>query len=124
MKIFEKTDQVLSALRHADYAALRSTVYLRENDVTALSFDKLSAREGYVELQRYTSDQIILKVKNPRNSILVITNNFSPYWKATVDGIETKIFPVDNTFQGVYVRSGEHKVIIEYSPHYAIHLGS
>ena len=89
-----------------------------------MSFDKLGASEGCIDLQRFTSDHITLKVKNPQNSILVITNNYSPYWKATMDGIETKLFPVDHTFQGIYIRSGEHKVILEYSPPYAIHLGS
>lgn len=120
VRLFEESQQVLAALRHAEYAELRSTAYLKQSDLRFLAFGKLGVRKGYVELERYTSDQIILKVDNPQNSILIITNNFSPYWKATVDGIGTKVFPVDHSFQGIYVTSGEHKVILDYSPPYAI----
>jgi hypothetical protein len=123
-RLFGESKQVLEALRHADYTDLRSTAYLKQSDLASLSFDKLGASKGYIELQRYTSDRIILKVKNPQNSILIITNNFNPYWKATLDGIKTKVFPVDHTFQGIYVGSGEHEVVLEYSPPYAIRLGS
>lgn len=120
VRLFEESKQVLEALRQADYAELRSTAYLKKSDVAFLSFGKLGVTKGYVELQSYTSDRIILKVNNPQSSILIITNNFSPYWKATVNGIKTTVFPVDHTFQGVYVGSGEHKVVLEYSPPYAI----
>ena len=121
-KYFEKTEQLLAALRCASYADLRSTVYLEKGDSNFSSLNKLDKKRGSIEIESHTSDKIILKVKNPQNSILVITNNFSPYWKATIDGIETKLFPVDHTFQGIYVSGGEHKIKIEYSPPYAIHL--
>lgn len=124
VRLFGKFKQVLEALRHADYADLRSTAYLKQSDLAFLSLCKLGARNGRVEIEAYSSDQIILKLNNPQNSILVITNNFSPHWKATVDGVKTKVFPVDHTFQGMYVRSGEHKVILEYDPPYAIRLDS
>lgn len=123
VRLFEESKQVLASLRNADCADLRSTAYVKQSDVAFLSFGKLGSKEGRVELQRYTSDRIVLKVSNPQNSILIITNNFSPYWKATVNGIKTGVFPVDHTFQGIYLRSGEHKVILEYSPPYAIRLG-
>jgi hypothetical protein len=121
-KYFEKTEELLTALRCASYADLRSTVYLEKGDSNFSSLNKLDKKRGSIEIESHTSDKIILKVKNPQNSILVITNNFSPYWKATIDGIETKLFPVDHTFQGIYVSGGEHKIKIEYSPPYAIHL--
>jgi len=124
VRLFGESKQVLEALRYADYADLRSTAYLKQSDLAFLSLGKLGARMGCVELKSYTSDRINLKVNNPQNSILIITNNFNPYWKATVDGIKTKVFPVDHTFQGIYVKSGKHEVILQYDPPYAIRLGS
>ena len=123
VRFFDKPEQVLEAMRNAEYNELRSTVYLKNSDVSLLSFNGLGAKDGSIELLHHTSDRLILKVKNPRDSVLIVTNNFNPYWKATIDGMDTKVFPADHTFQGIYISGGEHKIILEYSPPYAIHLG-
>jgi uncharacterized membrane protein YfhO len=45
--------------------------------------------------------------------------NFSPNWRAYVDGCETEVVPVDGTFVGAVVPDGEHRVELRYQPPYA-----
>lgn len=56
-------------------------------------------------------------------SILIATDSYSPYWKARVDRAEVKLFPVDHAFQGVYVVGGQHEIVLEHAPPYAIRFG-
>lgn len=39
-----------------------------------------------------------------------------PGWKAYIDGMETKVYTVNNLIQGVYVPKGEHEVIFRFEP--------
>ncbi len=64
--------------------------------------------------------RIVLEVDARADSILVATNNYSPFWKAAVDGRDSRIFPVDHTFQGVTVPQGRHEVVLTYEPPYAM----
>jgi len=123
VRFFDKPEHVLEAMRKAEYQELRSTAFLKKSDVSYLPVDRLGAEAGSIELLHHTSDRWILKVKNPRDSILMITNNYNPYWKATIDGKDAKVFPADHTFQGIYVSGGEHEIILEYSPPYAVRFG-
>ena len=47
---------------------------------------------------------------------LVYQQNFYPGWKAYVDGMETKIIPVNISFMGIQIPSGKHSIIFCYKP--------
>jgi uncharacterized membrane protein YfhO len=51
--------------------------------------------------------------------MLIISNNYSPFWHASVNGQSAKIVPVHHTFQGIYLKAGENRVSLEYRPPYA-----
>ena len=120
IKLYKESNQLLSDMRTAEYMDLRQNAFLKQSDVSNIRMNQLSTEGGNVELRVYKADRIILTVTNHHNSILIITNNYSPFWKAKVDGIETKIFPVDHTFQGFCIEGGVHTVDLEYDPPYAI----
>ncbi len=46
--------------------------------------------------------------------MLVVTNSYSPYWEARVDGKPQPVLPVDHAFQGVYLPAGTHVVELAY----------
>ena len=72
-----------------------------------------------IDTQRYSPDCIALEVTSTAGCPLVITNNYSHYWSAWIDGKRQDVFPADQTFQGVKVPPGEHRVELEYAPPYA-----
>lgn len=120
VRLFDESSQVLAALAGADFNDLKSTAYLRSADAADLPLDNLGGIDQEVGLISYTPDKIILEVKSKGPSLLIATNNFSPYWRAKIDGSRTRVFPVNHTFQAVYIESGKHQVVLEYEPPYAI----
>jgi len=47
---------------------------------------------------------------------LVLTDTFYPGWKAYIDGEETKIYPTDIAFRGIFVPKGKHDIVFRYKP--------
>jgi len=47
---------------------------------------------------------------------LVLLDNYFPGWKATVDGVPTKIHRANFAFRAVALASGEHEVVFLYKP--------
>lgn len=119
VEIFDNPNQVLVALRHATHNDLRSKAYLARADVSGLPLELLGGKGGKVALVAYSSDQIILDVTTESAAILIVTNNYSPYWRGVVNRIPVKIFPVDHTFQGVYLDPGQHAIVLKYAPPYS-----
>lgn len=48
--------------------------------------------------------------------LLVLSDTYYPDWKATVDGKNADIFPVNITYRGVVLPKGSREVIFTYSP--------
>ncbi len=71
-----------------------------------------------VRVTSYGADELSLRVTAPARSVLIVTNSFSRYWKARIDGEEVSLAPADHTFLGVVVPEGEHDVTLSYSPTY------
>jgi uncharacterized membrane protein YfhO len=68
-----------------------------------------------VEFINYSENKIILSVETSKKGVLVLTDNYYPGWKATVDGKESEILKTDYSFRGLAVPSGKH--IIEFTFH-------
>jgi hypothetical protein len=122
VRLFDDPTQLLGALGGASYEDLRLTAYIERTDARDLPLDRLGGRNGEIVIRTYSADRIILDVSADSPSILIATNSFSPFWRAQVDSTEAKILPVNHAFQGVYVEGGQHEVMLEYAPPYAISL--
>lgn len=120
-RIFNSSRETLNTMGKGTFDELRSTAYLNRADIPedislALHGSSINAQ---VSIRKYSSDKIMLNVNTTEPSILITTNNYSPFWKATIDGTETQVFPVNQTFQGVLVSIGQHEVILKYTPPYS-----
>lgn len=56
------------------------------------------------------------KVETTKPGFLFISQIFYPGWKASVDGIETKIYLADYSFQAIPLRAGNHQIKVWYDP--------
>jgi hypothetical protein len=72
--------------------------------------------DSYASIQEYDFNQVIIEAHSQKPGILVLTDVFSPGWKADVDGTPTEIFRVDGLVRGVLLDEGNHVVTFRYSP--------
>jgi hypothetical protein len=56
-----------------------------------------------------------LPLWNP-HQLLVLADSYAPGWRASVDGQQVAIHPVNHLFRGVALGAGEHRVRFEYRP--------
>jgi uncharacterized membrane protein YfhO len=69
-----------------------------------------------VEVTRREPNRIELKTSSSAPSILVLSENHYPGWRAYVDGRATETLRVDYALRGVVLAAGEHRVEFVYRP--------
>ena len=67
-----------------------------------------------INVLRYTPNLIELKGNVNKDSILVISNNFSRKWKATLNQLKSPIFKVNGTFIGLIIPKGDFILNFHY----------
>jgi hypothetical protein len=120
-RLFEEREQLLSALAEASRDELASTAFLLRAEAHGVDLGWTSGGKNQARVQVIEADRIVVSVSLGRPGILVVTQNYSPFWKARIDGTESRVIPVDHTFQGVSLRPGQHEVELVYRPPYAIY---
>lgn len=75
---------------------------------------------GTIAVGTYSPDRIVLEVTADSPRVLVLSNTFSPFWRATVDGARRTILPAYGTFWGLPLAPGRHTVTFRYAPPYAL----
>ena len=65
---------------------------------------------------RYEGERIDLEAAVGINSLLVLGEKYYKGWRATVNGKQAEIFPVNHVLRGVYLTPGTHKVEFVFDP--------
>ncbi|MDH5750318.1 MAG: YfhO family protein [Rhodospirillales bacterium] len=73
---------------------------------------------GMITPGLYSPDTIRLNVTSKAAAALVLTNTFSPYWRAFVNGKESPIVPAYGTFMAIFIPTGQHLIEFKYDPPY------
>jgi hypothetical protein len=123
LEVFSNSTQLLDSLANANITLLRTSAFMEEQFASKVEVDKLGLNSTRIRIEEYSPDIIKLAVDLDGCGILMITNSYNPQWTAHVNGIEKEIFPVDHTFMGVYLESGQNTVVLEYQPPYGFHFG-
>ena len=82
-----------------------------------VALEPLSA--GAQETARVSSTSLArmeLEVEAQSRGLLVLSENYYPGWRATVDGQPTHIYRVDSALRGVVVPRGHSRVVLRYAP--------
>jgi hypothetical protein len=69
-----------------------------------------------VVLRQYQDEKIELQTLSEGNCLLVLGEKYQNGWKATVDGKQQSIVPVDHILRGVYLTPGRHLVEFRFDP--------
>jgi hypothetical protein len=73
------------------------------------------ARES-AQVSSFEPNRMELEVDAQSRGLLVLSENYYPGWRATVDGQNTPIYRVDSALRGVIVPRGHSRVVFRYAP--------
>jgi hypothetical protein len=71
---------------------------------------------GSARIASYGPERVVLRAQTTRRGVLVLTDNYFPGWKATVDGRSVPVTQVDYLLRGVPLGPGSHTVVLRYQP--------
>lgn len=69
---------------------------------------------GEIKLVKYSPNEIRFQSNSKNNGILFLSDNYTPYFKAKVDGKNVNIIKADYTFRALPISSGIHTIIMYY----------
>jgi hypothetical protein len=122
IRVFEEPGRLLDALSSASVGELGTTAFvLRADHDDPKAAGGVAA--GEAQLRSLRPDRIELRVDARASSVLIVTGNYSPWWRVSVDGEPGRIFPADHTFLGVALPEGGHDVVFTYEPPFAFPAG-
>jgi len=68
------------------------------------------------KILEYHHTNIVIETDAKESAVLVLTDNWHPNWNATLDGKPVPLGLIDETFRGVAVPPGRHKIVMNYQP--------
>jgi len=71
---------------------------------------------GQVQVLAYRPGKIRLRTSSTCPAVLRAADKYDPDWRVRIDGKPANMMRIDFIFQGVYVESGMHEVLLEYAP--------
>ncbi len=71
---------------------------------------------GTVSVTAYENNLVTLQVQSTTNALLVLGDKYFDGWRASVDGRDAPIVPVNLVLRGVYLTPGEHWVKFSFDP--------
>lgn len=95
----------------------RPVFYHRDQDVPFADISKNGpGRAAVYSAERPEAGRWVVETRTDREGILVVMENHSPNWRATVDGFPAKTVRANHAFLSVPVPAGYHTVEMEYVP--------
>ncbi|MDA0991007.1 MAG: YfhO family protein, partial [Verrucomicrobia bacterium] len=118
VQAFDDTKQLLDAISASSVDQLRTQLFVKKTVIPKELEGADSLGIAKIKLDAYTSDEIRLTVKSDKPSVLIISNAYSPFWKARIDERDAQIFPAYHAFWGLYVPAGSKQIVFHYEPPY------
>ncbi len=75
-----------------------------------------AAPDGHAEITAYEPNRVSLVTHSSGNSILVLSENDYPGWRAYIDGQSAEVLRVNFALRGVQIPGGDHQVSFVYRP--------
>ncbi|MGQ9677764.1 MAG: YfhO family protein [bacterium] len=110
----QNKDELLDRLTQPDFNP-RRTALLYENPEVSLKSDSTT---GFARITSYDANRITVESSLPTPGLLILSENYHPDWKVTVDGKPSKLLQAFHTLRAVALTSGEHQIEFHYQPRY------
>jgi hypothetical protein len=67
-------------------------------------------------IKKLSSSQFVIETTTADSAFLVLTQNYYPHWRVTIDGNKNDIIKTNISFMGVVVPAGKHTVAFRFEP--------
>ena len=82
-----------------------------------LDLPRATAAAAEATIVTYQPSRVVVDVETDSPGLLVLTDQYDPGWRATVDGVAESILVADYLYRGVPIRTaGKHRVEFTYAP--------
>jgi len=107
----QSTEEAINLLRNPTFDPAHSAV------VTGLpAIHAQPNPQDSVEIISYQAERVELRAKSAEQALLLLSDAYYPGWRATVDGVESPIYPANHLFRGLALAAGEHTIVFEFDP--------
>ena len=96
---------------------LRRTVVLE--DALPAEYENGTQQEGLDStaiIRQYKPNKVVIDVHADAPGVLVLSDLYYPGWEVYVDREPARLYRADGVIRGVFVREGEHTVVLKYVP--------
>lgn len=108
-------EDMVDLLRRGDFDP-RAEVLLGEDPGFVSGSDETPV--GEARITSYEPGRVVIFATVSHAAFLVLSDNYYPMWKATVDGSPAKIYRAYSTFRAVPLEAGSHTVVFTYDSIY------
>lgn len=107
---------VLERMKRLTFDPLKTVILEEEPEGWQPSADTSSP--GSVRIARYEPNVIEIAADVKRQAVLVLSENWYPYYRAWVDGTEQKVYRADYNLRAVVLEPGRHQVVFRFRSPY------
>ena len=100
------------ALRDPTFNPSEIVLFEREGPTVSGLVDSMPT----VRIAEYQPEHVVVEASSRYDAVLVLADSWFPGWKATIDGVPTKILRGDLLLRAVSIPAGNHRVVFDYSP--------
>lgn len=128
-------DKFIQTGRLYDYVAAHPVVYLADSFAAVkdtnllntagncnyaftdqLAFNSSCQGTDHAAIKKLSSSQFVIETTTADSALLVLTQNYYPHWRVTIDGNKNDIIKTNISFMGVVVPAGKHTVVFRFEP--------
>ncbi len=110
------SNKILARMKQASFDPLKTVILEETPENWKPSADTSSA--GSVKITSYHPNHISVSAKLKRPAMLVLSENYYPYYRVWVNGTEQKVYRADFTLRAVALKAGDHKVEFRFKSPY------
>lgn len=114
--LVKSSDQQLIDMLYDPSIKLSQTVLLERDPHVTLKMQPSANIQATATIKSYELNSVTISSFSPVDGFVLLTDNYYPGWKATVDGKATEIFRGDYSFKAVFVPKGSHIIRFIYFP--------
>jgi uncharacterized membrane protein YfhO len=110
-EVLTEPDKIIDRVAQTGFDPRRMVVLEEEPVLQPVAQDSLRQETHIIN---YSPNEIHLTCEVQHPSVLVLTDNYYPSWRAYVDGQPTKVLRADYTFRAVPLSPGKHNVVFRF----------
>ena len=82
----------------------------------------VSDKRAAIKVIEYKNGYCEVDIDVTKDGFLIFSENYYPGWHVYLDGEESSLIEVKGLVQGVFLKTGRHRVVFEYRPNFGIRI--